>query len=153
MSVEREEQPITITLEDIDEANRLSLHCPICAGPVEQHSGGHSFRPVICTDCGTLYHEACWQQNGGSCAILGCESKTYRIFGALDLGPPLIIEKTDIATAPPPRTVPRSPNGETKQLKQNEKRMQREVGRRLFWRGLFESLLRAIRIWSSDPSP
>ena len=152
MSVEQEGQPITITLDDISEANRLSLHCPICAGPVEQHSDGRSFRPVICTDCGTLYHEVCWQQNGGSCAILGCESKTYRVYGVLDLGPPLIIDKNDITTAPPPRTVPRATNGQTEKLKRNEKRMQREVGRRLFWRRLFDSLLRAIRIWSSDPS-
>lgn len=152
MNVEHEEQPITITQSDIAEANRLSLHCPICAGPVEQNTDGLAYRPVICTDCGTLYHEACWSQNGGSCAILGCESKTFRVYGALDLGPTLVINRTDIATTPPVRTVPREANNRTEQLKHNEKRMQREVGRRLFWRGLLESLLRAIRIWPSDLS-
>ena len=153
MTVEHEENPITITLEDVSEANRLSLHCPICAGPVEQFSDGVAFRPVICIECDTLYHEACWQQNGGKCAILGCESRTYRIHGALDLGPTLVINKTDIAIAPPPRAVPRTANNREEQLKRNEKRMQREVRRRFFWRGLFESLLRAIRIWPSDQSP
>lgn len=141
---------LRITADDIAEANRLSLNCPICAGAVEKHTRAAGMAPVFCTECQTLYHEACWEQNGGKCAILGCESTTYRRHGAVDLGPVLTIEQKDI-----PRVAPRpgpSLNGRTKRLKQDEQRMHREVRGRSFLRNLFESLLRAIKIWPSDPS-
>jgi hypothetical protein len=34
---EKELPPIHITADDVSEANRLSLHCPICAGAVENN--------------------------------------------------------------------------------------------------------------------
>jgi hypothetical protein len=149
-------RPITITQDDISEANRLSLHCPICAGAVEQHVDGAAVRPVVCTSCGTLYHRACWDQNGGKCAILGCESQSYRIYGMLDLGPTLKISQRDILAAPPPPAQPRpvAPpnNGQTKTLKRKEQQLHQEVQRRFWLRDLFQNLLRAIRIWPSDPS-
>jgi len=151
---EREEPPITITQADIVDANRLSLHCPICAGAVEQHIDGVDVAPVICTDCGTLYHLACWEQNGGNCAILGCESQTYRRHGVLDLGPVMTISRRDIQRAPAqPRPVPvASANSATNKKQKNEQGMYKEMQRRFRLRDFFQNLLRAIRIWPSDPS-
>ncbi|MFW6042652.1 MAG: RING finger protein [Chloroflexota bacterium] len=144
------EEVIRITAEDIDEANRLSLHCPICASAVERHTRNAEMAPVYCSECETLYHLACWEQNGTRCAVLGCHSETYRRVEDVDLGPVLTIERSEI-----PREAPRtvvSANGRNKRLKKNEQRMQREMKRRHFWRDLWESLLRAIKIWPSDPS-
>lgn len=151
---EHEERPITITHEDISQANQLSLHCPICAGAVEQNVDGDSVIPVFCVDCGTLYHRVCWEQNGGKCAILGCQGNQYRVHGALDLGPVLKINERDIQAARPVYTPPAAPapNDRTKRLKRHEQQMQREMRRHFWLRDLFESLLRAIRIWPSDPS-
>ena len=144
------QEPIRITAEDVVEANRLSLHCPICADAVEEHVDEERMAPVYCSACETLYHRACWEQNGGTCAVLGCDNTSYKRYGAVDLGPTLKIEPKDI-----PKVVPRpvtSPNGRTKRLKDAERRMQREVRRRHFWRDLWQSLLRAIKLWPSDPS-
>lgn len=73
---------ITITLDDISQANRLSLGCPICGSPVEKDVTEAALRPVACTRCDTLYHRYCWDQNGGQCAILGCGHKECRPYGA-----------------------------------------------------------------------
>lgn len=141
---------IHITLEDVREANRLSLNCPICAAAVERNVGNPEMRAVYCTSCETLYHRACWEQNGGDCAVLGCESKSYRRHGAVDMEPVLTIKQSDIPrVAPAPAS---SPNGKTRRLKANERRLQREMKRRNFWRDLWHSLLRAIKVWPSDPS-
>jgi hypothetical protein len=144
------EQIIRITNDDIDEANRLSLNCPLCASAVERHASDNEMAPVLCLECETLYHYACWVRNGNRCAVLGCSGTEFRRYGVLDLGPVLTIERRDI-----PKDVPRpvlSPNGRTKRLKEGERRMQREVRRKSIWRDLWHSLLRAIRLWPSDPS-
>lgn len=143
------DETIRITPEDIAQANQLSLHCPICGGAVEKNVGGRDESPVYCTDCETLYHHACWEQNGSHCAVLGCSGTTVRRYGALDLEPALVISHRDVARQPA-RTVP-SPNGRTERLKREEQRRQQQQ-RRGFWQVLWENLLRAIRIWPSDPS-
>lgn len=153
---QRDEPPITITQDDISEANRLSLHCPICAGAVEQYVDGDAVIPILCTGCGTLYHKACWDQNGGKCAILGCESRAFRRHGVLDLGPVLKIDRQDIRAVPAyPPSMPApaaATSSSTQKLKKSEQQMHKEVQRRFRLRDLFEGLLRAIRLWPSDPS-
>lgn len=130
-------QPIQITETDIAEANRLSLSCPICAGAVEKYVMDVSLSPVVCLQCGTLYHKACWEQHNGKCAVLGCEHKEARPYGT-DVGPRLTIRYSDI-----PKHVPPTPsyNGRTQQLKEQEKQRQREEG---FWNNLFGRILRAF---------
>lgn len=143
------EEVIRITVEDIAEANQLSLNCPICAGAVEKYAPRPETSPVFCVACETLYHLACWEQNGGSCAVLGCEGDTYKRYGVVDLGPPLTIEQRDIPKAAP---VPDfSPNGQTKRLKEDE-RLKGQIRVRSFWRELWQNLLQAIKLWPSDPS-
>ena len=136
---EREEiaQPIQITETDIAEANRLSLSCPICAGAVEKNVEDVSLTPVVCLQCGTLYHKACWEQHSGKCAVLGCEHKEARPYGT-DVAPRLTINYSDL-----PKHVPSRPsyNGRTKQLKELEKQRQRESG---FWNTLFDRIRRAV---------
>ena len=130
-------QPIKITDTDIAEANRLSLSCPICAGPVEKNVDDSSLSPVVCLQCGTLYHKACWEQHNGKCAVLGCEHKEARAYGT-DIGPLLKIRYSDL-----PKHVPVTPsyNGRTQQLKEQEKQRQKETG---FWNTLFDRILRAF---------
>ena len=141
---------LRITQDDIAEANKLSLNCPICAGAVEKNVDRPDMAPVYCTACETLYHHACWHRNGGHCAVLGCSGTEVRRYGAYDLEPALVIDHRDIARQPV-RTIP-SPNGRTKRLKREEHRRRQEAQRGGFWRLLWENLLRAIRIWPSDPS-
>jgi hypothetical protein len=141
---------IRITAEDIAEANKLSLNCPICAGAVEKNFDRTDMVPVFCTACETLYHHACWHRNGARCAVLGCSGTEVRRYGSLNLEPALTIDHRDIARTPP-RTIP-VPNGRTEQLKRQEQRRRQEMQRGGFWRLLWENLLRAIRIWPSDPS-
>lgn len=145
-----QEEVIRISPEDIAEANQLSLQCPICSGAVEKNVSQSDQRPVYCTACETLYHQACWEQNGAHCAVLGCKGTTVRRYGEYDLEPALVISHRDIARYPA-RTVP-APNGRTERLKREEQRRQREQQHRGFWQVLWENLLRAIRIWPSDPS-
>jgi hypothetical protein len=149
MIMNEQDEVIRITSEDIAEANQLSLNCPICAGAVEKNVERSEVAPVYCTECETLYHRACWEQNGAHCAVLGCKGTTVRRYGALNLEPALTIDHRDIARHPP-RTVP-SPEGRTKRLKREEQQRQQEQ-RHGFWYQLWHSLLRAIRIWPSDPS-
>ena len=144
------EELIRITPEDISEANQLSLNCPICAGAVEQNASRHEMDAVYCTSCETLYHKACWNQNGAKCAVLGCSSTAYRQYGTVDLGPVLTVARADI-----PRDAPTplpTPNGRTRRLKEDERRLQRELKRRSLLRNLWRGLLRAIKLWPSDPS-
>ena len=135
------EQPITISAEDIAEANRLSLSCPICAGAVEKNVDSAALIPVVCSNCHTLYHRTCWEQNGGQCATLGCEHKECYTYGT-EIGPLLKIGYSDLPKHAP-RRMP-SPNGRSKQLKAEEKRRQREESRREFWSGLVSRIRRAI---------
>lgn len=140
---ERQDPLITITETDIQEANQLSLHCPICAGPVENHVADPALTPVVCTKCGTLYHHACWGQNGGKCAVLGCDHKEARRYG-VDLGPVLKISPTDVPTD---AQVDRM---ERRRLKSAEKATPRgRVARKPdpepgFWRRLYQRILRAF---------
>ncbi len=145
--MDENEEVLRITANDIEEANRLSLNCPICAGPVEKHADRPEMAAVYCTSCQTLYHHVCWEQNGGSCAVLGCESDSYKRYGIFDLGPALTIDRKDISQAPSPTGFP---NGQTRRLKRQERRRQREAGS--FWRNLWRNLLQAIKLWPSDPS-
>jgi hypothetical protein len=149
-TMDRQDETIRITTEDIAQANQLSLHCPICGGAVEKYVGGPDERAVYCTDCETLYHQACWEQNGSHCAVLGCNGTTVRRYGAVDLEPALVISHRDIARHPA-RTIP-YPNGRTERLKREERQRQQEQQRGGFWQVLWHNLLRAIRIWPSDPS-
>jgi hypothetical protein len=135
-----EERPlIHISAEDITEANRLSLNCPICAGGVENNIAEDALTPVVCAKCETLYHQACWQQNGGKCAILGCGHDQFYRYGE-QFGSPLRIKYTDLPKDVPPTAVPS--NG--KELKEQEKRLQKELNRRTFWNELVQNILRAI---------
>jgi hypothetical protein len=134
------QRPIRISTEDIAEANRLSLSCPICASAVEKNTGSPDLTPVVCSNCHTLYHRTCWEQNGGQCATLGCQHKECYVYGT-ETGPLLRISYADI-----PRHVPRvpSPNGRSERLKAQEKRRQREANRRAFWDELLNRIKRAI---------
>ncbi len=136
-----ESEIIRISAEDIAEANRLSFSCPICASSVEKNVANQALVPVVCSNCHTLYHRTCWEQNGGKCATLGCEHDECYLYGT-EVGPLLKISYSDL-----PKHVPRrapSPNGRSKQLKAEEKRRQREQARREFWGTLFERIKRAI---------
>ena len=148
--MEENEEVLRITARDIEEANRLSLNCPICAGPVEKHADRPEMAAVYCTSCQTLYHHVCWEQNGGSCAVLGCQGDSYKRYGVFDLGPALTIDRKDISRAAPPR--PGFSNGQTRRLTRQERRLQREGDGRSFWHDLWRSLLQAIKLWPSDPS-
>lgn len=134
-----ENEPITISLDDVSAANQLSLHCPICANPVENHVGEAVLRPVLCKNCGTLYHKACWEQSGGKCAILGCGSKEYRPYGSPE-GPVMKISYADLPQEPRGMSEARQ-----KRLKAEERRRAQEQtwARIASW---FRQLLRAIKI-------
>ncbi len=137
---EQELPSIQITDNDIQEANQLSLHCPICAGPVENNVTDADLTPVVCTNCGTLYHKACWQQNGGSCAVLGCDNKSFRLHGQ-DTSPALKINYSDIRTP--------SANGSsrrTKQLKDQQRREVEQLRQPSLLRRLFQWLLDQIKV-------
>jgi hypothetical protein len=134
---------ITITTEDINEANQLSLHCPICVGPVERNVAEDDRRPVVCTRCDTLYHRACWEQNGGKCAILGCGHGECRPYGTQ--GHVLKITASDI---PSDADVAREQRARLKQT-ERARQIQRQSGRQVekskgFWQRLFEAIRRAF---------
>jgi hypothetical protein len=135
-----ENEPITITTDDVQEANQLSLHCPICASAVENHNENPALNPVVCVKCGTLYHKACWEQSGGKCAILGCGSTKYRAYGQ-DSGPVLKISMSDL-----PKDRPQAVNGTQKRIKEEERRRAREQYNLPWWARWFQRLLRAIKI-------
>ena len=129
-----ESDPIQITDQDISEANKLSLSCPICASAVENNVNTPAVSPVICARCQTLYHRACWEQNGDKCAVLGCGHDECYPYGT-ELGPRLVIKYSDI-----PKHVPAtpSPNGRFKELKEQQRRLQEGQ------RGAFGNLLTRI---------
>lgn len=141
---EQELPPIEITDDDISEANRLSLHCPICAGAVENNVRERSLTPVVCTKCGTLYHKACWEQSGGKCAILGCECTEYYVYGR-NRDPALTITYSDL---PAPSANGRGPavSPQTKRLKAEQAREVERLREPGFWQRLWQWLLDQIRI-------
>jgi hypothetical protein len=139
---EQELPPIQITDDDINEANRLSLHCPICASAVENNIGDLSVRPVVCTKCGTLYHQVCWEQSGGKCAILGCECTEYYVYGR-NRDPALTITYSDL---PAPSANGRGPSTQTKRLKAQQAREVERLRRPGFWQRLWQWLLDQIQI-------
>ncbi len=136
-----EGEPIKITPDDIEEANRLSLGCPICASAVQDNVDARALKPVICSNCQTLYHSTCWEQNGGKCATLGCGSTESYPYGT-EIGPRLKIRDSDL-----PKHVPQAPsskNGRNKELKEQQKRLQDRARGREFWSNLYGRILKAF---------
>lgn len=142
---EIENPKITITEEDLNEVNRLSLACPICANPVERYVTDPNLVPVECNDCGTLYHKICWEQGGGVCAMIGCNCKSYKLF-AEENTPIMTIGYGDLGRDRGPSLNGRPPSSTNKQLKAQERRMRDEVYGRSIFRIFFDWLLRQIRI-------
>lgn len=137
---EQELPPITITNNDIQAANQLSLHCPICANPVEKFVDDRNLQPVVCAKCGTLYHKTCWQQSGGKCAVLGCGHDKFNIYGT-ETSAVLSIKYSDL---PRPSANGRSRN---KRLKEQQKREVEQLRRRGIWlERLFRWILDQIKI-------
>ena len=142
---EQENPFIRITDSDITEANKLSLHCPICAGAVEKNVDGEALVPVVCASCGTLYHRACWEQSGGKCAILGCGHDTYHIYGR-DLGPALKLSYEDISHPSPNGRRPASGSRRDRRLKEEQKRQVEALQRPGLLQRFFQWLLDQIRV-------
>lgn len=140
ITMEEQELPgIQITEDDIKQANQLSLHCPICAGPVERYIEERALTPVICTQCGTLYHQACWEQNGNKCAVLGCGNSKFRVHGQ-HVKPEIKIGYDDVRRVANGRSnIP----ARNKRLKHEQ---QRQVRRISLFRRLFRWLLDQIKI-------
>lgn len=144
--MEEQENPfIRITENDITEANRLSLHCPICAGAVEKNLDGDALRPVVCASCGTLYHKTCWEQSGGTCAILGCGHDTYRLYGH-DLGPALKLNYDEIPQPSANGREPGSLSRRQKRLKEEQRRQVEALRRPGLLQRFFKWLLDQIQI-------
>jgi len=141
---EQELPPIEITDDDISEANRLSLHCPICAGAVEKNVRERSLAPVVCAKCGTLYHRVCWEQSGGKCAILGCECTEHYVYGR-NRDPALTITYSDL---PAPSANGRGPvvSPQTKRLKAEQAREVERMRQPGFWQRLWKWLLDQIQV-------
>lgn len=133
--------PLTITNSDIQAANQLSLHCPICANPVEKFVEERELLPVVCAKCGTLYHKVCWEQGGGKCAVLGCGHDKFKIYGT-PASPVLSIKYTDL---PRPSVNGRS-SQQTKRLKEEQRREIEELRRPSLLQRLFKWLLDQIKI-------
>ncbi|MFN2137653.1 MAG: RING finger protein [Candidatus Promineifilaceae bacterium] len=139
---EQQNPSLRITDDDIVEANRLSLHCPICASAVEKNIDGAAFIPVVCASCGTLYHKACWEQSGGKCAILGCGHDAYQVYGQ-DLGPALKLNYEDLAR---PSSNGRDPARTSRRLKEAQKREVEAMRRPGLLQRFFQWLLDQIRV-------
>lgn len=137
--MEEQEFPlIRITNNDISEANQLSLSCPICGSAVEDHVDGAALVPIICDQCGTLYHRACWEQSGGKCAVLGCGSTKFHIHG-MDNTPVLKVKYTDL----PAHSANGRPsiNAQNRRLKEEQRRQVRNMTLfERFWRWLLNQI-------------
>lgn len=138
---EQELPPISISEADINEANQLSLHCPICANPVENNVNETDLQPVVCLQCGTLYHKTCWEQGGGKCAVLGCGHTEYRAYGT-QMRPVLKVDYKDIK----PSVNGRGPSPSTKQLKHEQQRQVERLRRPGLFQRLWQWLLDQIKI-------
>ncbi len=139
---EQELPLIQITDEDITEANQLSLHCPICASAVEGNLDGDEIKPVVCAQCGTLYHKVCWEQSGGKCAVLGCGHDKYFVHGR-NLGPAIKVNYSDI---PAPSENGRTASTRTRRLKYEQKRQIEQINRPGLWQRFWQWLLNQIKI-------
>jgi len=137
-----EQNFMRITDDDISEANRLSLHCPICVSAVEDNPGVDTLTPILCAKCGTLYHKACWEQAGGKCAILGCEHDAYRLHG-IDLGPVLKVDYKDIPQVSPNG---HQSNARNRRLKAQQKREVEQLRRPSLLQRLWKWLLDQIKV-------
>ena len=138
---EHELPPISITDDDIKEANQLSLHCPICANPVENNTTEVDLTPVVCLQCGTLYHKTCWELGGGKCAVLGCDHTEYRVYG-LQRRPVLKVDYKDIKHS----ANGRGPSLNTKALKHEQRRQVERLRRPGLFQRLWQWLLDQIKI-------
>lgn len=132
---------IRITDNDISQANQLSLHCPICGSAVENHVDGRDLVPVVCDNCGTLYHKTCWEQSGNRCAVLGCNHGSFHVYGQ-NTGPVLKVKYTDLPT---PSVNGRGPGTrESRRLKEEQRRRVQELQRpgllARFWRWLLDQI-------------
>lgn len=136
---EIENAPITITSDDITNANQLSLGCPICGNPVERYVTDPNLVPVECADCGTLYHRLCWEQGASKCAMIGCTSKRYKLY-AEEMSTVLTISANDLGRE---RI---TPDKTTKKLKEQERQVRDELYGRSIFRIFFDWLLRQIKI-------
>lgn len=135
---EKEYPLIRITDNDISQANQLSLSCPICGNAVENNTDGAELVPVVCDKCGTLYHRACWQGSGGRCAVLGCGSDKFHVYGK-DTRPVLKVKYADL---PAPSANGRTgPSAQTRRLKEEQKRqVERMTLFQRFWRWLLDQI-------------
>ena len=140
--MEEQELPlIEISSDDIAEANRLSLHCPICASAVETYPLEQGLRPVVCKGCKTLYHQACWEQSG-KCAILGCTQDSYYHYGT-QRRPVLTISHADL---PAPSANGQKPDSRSKRLKEQQRREVEALRRPSLLQRLWQWLLDQIKI-------
>lgn len=138
---EQELPPLTITNSDIEAANQLSLHCPICANPVEKFVDDRNLQPVLCAKCGTLYHKTCWELGGGKCAVLGCGHDKFKLYGT-PVSPVLSIKYTDL-----PRPSANGRSSRTKRLKDQQRREVEQLREPRSWLArFFRWLLDQIRI-------
>lgn len=135
---EHENPFLRITEHDISEANQLSLSCPICGNAVENHTDGAALVPVVCDKCGTLYHRACWEQSGGKCAVLGCGSDKFHVYGK-DTKPVLKVKYTDL----PAPSVNGGPSAQNRRLKEEQRR---QVQRMTLFQRIWKWLLDQIKI-------
>ena len=134
-----ENYPLRITNQDIADANRLSLSCPICASAVEKNPELLPMTPVVCAMCKTLYHRVCWEQNDNSCATLGCAHERCYEIGAVE-GPLLKVRYSDLPTHIPQKEY--SPNGRFKE-KAKEKLGYGGLSDG-FWGNLLVRIMRAV---------
>lgn len=137
---EQEMPALSITNSDIQEANQLSMHCPICANPVEKFVEDRDLLPVVCAKCGTLYHKTCWEQGGGKCAVLGCGHEKFNIYGT-PTSPVLSIKYTDL-----PRSSENGRSSQTKRLKEEQRRQVEQMRRPSLLQRLVQWLLDQIRV-------
>lgn len=142
---EKELPSILITDDDISEANRLSLHCPLCAGAVENNVDEAAVRPVVCSKCGTLYHRACWEQSGGKCAILGCECTESYVYGR-NRDPALKITYSDLPLPTANGRSTSSPSAQTKRLKAQQAQEVERLRKPGFFQRLWQWLLDQIQV-------
>lgn len=138
-SMDAKEYPlIRITDADISEANQLSLSCPICGNAVENHTDGAALVPVVCDNCGTLYHRACWERSGGKCAVLGCGSAKFHVYGK-NTKPVLKVKYTDLPA--PSANGGKTTSAQTRRLKEEQKRqVERMTLFQRFWKWLLDQI-------------
>ena len=139
----KEEAFIRITGDDINQANQLSLQCPICGNAVEDHVDGPALVPVVCDNCGTLYHKACWEQSGGKCAVLGCGHDKFHVYGHNN-APVLKVKYTDLPAPSANGQVPTSQ--QTRKIKDEQRRQVEQMQKPGFWQRVWQWLLDQIKI-------